>query len=83
MDNRIYVAVDVRFLTDGSVVPREIIWSNGRTYGIDSVIETRRIRTADSSVRFTCRIRGGAHYLYLDRNNRWFVEPRRTVSRAK
>ena len=48
MDNRIYVAVDVRFLTDGSVVPREIIWSNGRTYGIDSVIETRRIRTLEN-----------------------------------
>ena len=75
--NKIYVDVNARFTSDGRLIPKEIIWSNGEKYEIDKVIAKQRrasLKAGGCGIRYTCRIMGGEHYLFYEENYRWFVE---------
>ncbi len=75
--NKIYVDVNARFTSDGRLIPKEIIWSNGEKYEIDKVIAEQRrasLKAGGCGIRYTCRIMGGEHYLFYEENYRWFVE---------
>ena len=77
--NKIYVEVNAEFYPDGRLVPKEIIWENGKHYAIDKVIDSRRassLKAGGCGIRYTCRIMGGEHYLFYEENYRWFVEAR-------
>ena len=75
--NKIYVDVNARFTSDGRLIPKEIIWSNGEKYEIDKVIAEQRrasLKAGGCGIRYTCRIMGGEHFLFYEENYRWFVE---------
>ena len=54
---RIFVGAVVRFDAAGSITPMQIVWKDGRAYGID------RILRAQTTPSLLC----GAGYLYLVR----------------
>ena len=67
--NKIYVDVNARFTSDGRLIPKEIIWSNGEKYAIDKVIAEQRrasLKAGGCGIRYTCRIMGGEHYLFYE-----------------
>ena len=36
---RVYVEVDVQFISDGSMHPRALIWHDGRKYEIERILD--------------------------------------------
>ena len=81
--------VRVDFREDGVMLPREIVWEDGRAYEIDRVSEIRQaaaMRAGGQGDRYTIHVRGQLSYLFFERSpnqtgnciGRWFVE-RRTV----
>ena len=85
MDEKVYIDVNVAFRSDGSMLPRSILWSNGRTYPIDRVLNVRACNAArcgGQGDRYTVMMRGQRRYLYFEhgldpddsRIGRWFVE---------
>ena len=83
--SKVYVGVNAYFREDGTVLPRSVIWENGRTYEIDRVTDVRRAaseRAGGMGDRYTVWIRGRMTYLFYERLplhdgqeiGRWFVE---------
>lgn len=80
---KIYVQVSADFDTLGNMIPRSILWRNGRRYEIDRV--TNICHAASSKAgghgdRYTVLICGKATYLFFERQfsssgpaGRWFV----------
>ena len=84
---KVYVPVEVRFRSDGTMLPREIIWEDGTKYEIDRVTEIRQaaaMKAGGQGDRYTVQINGRSSYLFFERNasqtgnniGRWFVERR-------
>ncbi|SEQ60330.1 hypothetical protein SAMN02910369_02089 [Lachnospiraceae bacterium NE2001] len=74
---KIYVDVDVEFQTDGSLIPKAILWDDDKTYEIQRIMEVRRAASlvaGATGVRYTVLVDGYESYLYYGDNNRWFVE---------
>lgn len=82
---KVYVDVKVDFRSDGIMLPRKIIWEDGREYEIDRVVDIRQaaaMRAGGQGDRYTIKIDGKQSYLLFERsasqtgNNigRWFVE---------
>ena len=79
---RVYVKVNSDFDATGFVVPRSIMWSDGRVFPIDSVRDFRP--ASDARSRYTVLIGGEEKYLYFEKTDarqasrvgRWFVESR-------
>ena len=72
---RIYVKVNSDFDSTGTMTPRSIIWSDGRTYKIDAVRDFRPASTmgaSHSSDCFTVIIYGEEKYLFFERTNHQF-----------
>ena len=38
---RVYVEVEVQFISDGSMRPRALIWHDGRRYEIERILDVR------------------------------------------
>lgn len=70
-----YVAVDVRFSTEGRLRPLQIIFDKGRIYEIDKIMDVCRRASDVGGVgdRYTCVIEGHERYLWFEKG-RWFVE---------
>ena len=84
---KVYVPVDVEFRSDGTMLPRVIVWEDGTKYEIDRVLDIRQaaaMRAGGQGDRYTVMIDGKQSYLFFERsasltgNNigRWFVERR-------
>ncbi len=84
---KVYVPVDVEFRSDGTMLPRVIIWEDGTKYEIDRVTDIRQaaaMRAGGQGDRYTIFVQGKQSYLFFERspnqagNNigRWFVERR-------
>ena len=82
---KVYVQVKVDFREDGVMLPRGIIWEDGREYEIDRVTDIRQaaaMRAGGQGDRYTVRIGGKQSYLFFERSpnqtgnciGRWFVE---------
>lgn len=72
-----YVQVNADFLPDGRLRPQYVVWEDGRRFEVDRVTECRRaasLKAGGSGLRFTCIIKGRAHYLFYEENYKWFVE---------
>ena len=82
---KVYVSVFVEHRSDGTMLPREIIWEDGQKYEIDRVIDIRpayaaKSRRARRSLHH--QVNGARTYLYFERSTnltgntigRWFVE---------
>ena len=84
---KVYVAVRTDFLSDGTMLPREITWEDGEKFEIDRITDIRQAATMKAGGqgdRYTIFVRGKKSYLFFERstnltgNNigRWFVERR-------
>lgn len=82
---RIYVKVNSDFDATGALTPRAIIWSDGRTFKIDSVRDFRPASTIESGRAgdcYTVLIHGEEKYLFFEKTSvmfgnrvgRWWVE---------
>ena len=81
----VYVTVDVRMSREKHPVPRAIIWSDGRVFEIDRVIDMRpgtAAKAGNQGDRYTVRIGGQETYLFFEHSveegdacpGKWFVE---------
>lgn len=70
-----YVAVDVRFETDGHLRPLSIILGPEQVYTIDKITDVSRRAAEVGGVgdRYVCLINGQHTNLWLEKG-RWFVE---------
>lgn len=82
---RIYVKVNTDFDPTGYMMPRSIIWSDGRIFTIDAVRDFRPASTHESGRSgdcYTVVIRGEEKLLFFEKTcglfasrvGRWFVE---------
>ena len=74
---KIYIHVVAEFTADGRVLPTEILWDDGRRFEIDKISEIRlaaSLKAGGCGIRYKCRIGNHERYLFLDDENRWFVE---------
>lgn len=77
-DTKVYVAVNARFTPEGTVLPLDVCWEDGRWYRVDRVLDVRRaasLRAGGAGIRYTVRIGRRETFLFLE-ENRWFVERR-------
>ncbi len=90
VDAKVYVGVKADFREDGVMLPRRIVWEDGREFVIDRIKDIRQaaaMRCGGQGDRYTVMISGKQSYLYFERSpnqtgsaiGRWFVE-RRAVS---
>ena len=84
---KVYVEVTASCRPDGVILPREIVWEDGRHYDIDRVSDIRQSASAKvggQGDRYTIIVNGKPKYLFFERNasitgnniGRWFVEGR-------
>lgn len=84
---KVYVEVTASFRPAGVILPREIVWEDGRHYDIDRVSDIRQSASAKvggQGDRYTIIVNGKPKYLFFERNasitgnniGRWFVEGR-------
>ena len=74
---KIYVDVNVEFQKDGTLIPKSIIWDDGKVYEIQKVTNVRRAASlvaGATGIRYTIYIDGYESHLYFGDNRRWFVE---------
>ena len=70
------ISVRALMRSDGTVLPLEIEWDDGRKFVIDRVLDIRKAASTKGGgkgFRYTCRILGKQRYLFLDEYF-WFVE---------
>lgn len=72
-----YVGVNADFSPEGVMMPRKIIWEDGREFCIDRVLSVQRrasLRAGGAGMRYQCMIQGSPVSLYYEENGLWFVE---------
>lgn len=78
MAEKVYVSVLAMFDPEGAKKPLGIIWTDGRKFSIDNVLDVRRaasLRAGGVGIRYTCEVSGKVVFLY-DEEGRWFMEGR-------
>lgn len=84
-DIKVYVQVSVVFREDGAMLPRSIVWEDGRKYSIDRVLNVRPAyaeRAGGQGDRYTVMVGGQQRYLFFEHSTdeddqnigRWFIE---------
>ena len=76
MIKKTYVEVDVKFDTDGNILPLKIIWEDGKEFLIDKVLDKKAaasMKTGGNGMRYTIRTNGKTTYLWYEEPG-WFVE---------
>ena len=85
MSSKVYVEVTTVTSVEGIMLPRSLLWEDGRTYKIDRVSEIKQsaaMKCGGQGDRYTIWIGGKMSYLYFERSaavtgniiGRWFVE---------
>lgn len=70
------VTVIAKMDSDGFVTPLTLIWSDGKKYEIDKVVDIRKkasLKGGGMGLRYTCMIKNQEKFLWLDEYT-WFVE---------
>ena len=82
---KVYVEVVASFREDGLLLPKEIVWEDGRHFEIDRVSDIRSaasMKVGGQGDRYTIWLNGQQRYLFFERNasiignniGKWFVE---------
>lgn len=73
-----YVEMMEYVSTDGTIIPKILIWENGAQYPIDRVLEVKKAASSvgGCGVLYKCRIQGQVKHLFREKD-RWFVESKR------
>ena len=85
MDAKVYVAVNAAFDEDGRMIPKSLVWEDGRRYPIDKVTnicQAAAMKAGGQGDRYTIYVNGIQSYLFFERSTqltgnvigRWFVE---------
>ena len=85
---KVYVEVVASFREVGLLLPRAIVWEDGRRYKIDRVSAMQpgaSMKVGGQGDRYTIWLNGQQRYLFFERNaslrgnhfGRWFVEAAR------
>lgn len=75
--SKVYVKVTADFLPDKTILPRQIVWEDGRVYTVDRVRDIRpaaSLKVGGAGLRYLCVIGGRETYLFLEDGSAWFVE---------
>lgn len=73
---KLYVEVIVKYNLDGSKIPLQILWDDGRVFDIERIYDIRKaasLKSGGHGLRYTCMIKSTQRYLFLD-DNKWFIE---------
>ena len=73
---KVYVGVELSVDPEGGMLPRAILWEDGRRYAIGRILDVRRavsLKAGGSGLRYNCEIGGRRTYLYYE-DPRWYVE---------
>lgn len=73
---KINLIVNARHNTDGSIIPLSIVWSDGRVFEIDKILDVRRaasIKAGGVGIRYICKISGKEVHIF-DEEGKWFME---------
>lgn len=73
-----YVGVNVEWTLEGKIIPKVIIWEDGRKFVIDRILDVRpaaSLKVGGVGIRYTIRVRGKETFLFRSQY-RWFVEAR-------
>ena len=71
-----YVEVEATFLEDGRIVPRAVVWHDGRRFPVRAVLGVRTcasLKVGGAGVRYAVRV-GRARTFLFHEGPRWFVE---------
>ena len=74
---KVYVNVNALFTDEGSMIPKAILWEDGKTYEIQKVTDIRRaasLKAGATGIRYTIYVDGYETHLYYGDDHRWFVE---------
>ncbi|MBR6028833.1 MAG: hypothetical protein IKP40_07045 [Clostridia bacterium] len=82
-----YVEVHVDFSPDGTMLPRTLVWEDGRQYEIDRIKAIQAapaLKAGGQGDRYTVMIAGRERFLFFEHNadfgneriGKWFVERR-------
>ena len=73
-----YVGVNVEWTLEGKIIPKVIIWEDGRKFVIDRILDVRpaaSLKVGGVGIRYTIRVLGKETFLFRSQY-RWFVEAR-------
>ena len=73
---KVYVRVLAEFDEQGSLMPVNITWEDGRKYEIDRVLDVRRAvatKVGGTAVRYTVSINGRTTFIFYD-DGKWFAQ---------
>ncbi len=73
---KIDLTVNARHHNDGRITPISIVWSDGRVFEIDKVLDVRRaasIKVGGVGIGYRCKIRGKEVDVF-DEEGKWFME---------
>ena len=76
MVRKVFVEVNVKFDSEGSMIPLSITWEDGRLFEIDKVTDIRKaasLKAGGIGVRYTIHTNRKQTYLWYE-EPRWFVE---------
>ena len=83
--DRVYVKVNTDFDSTGYMLPRSIIWDDGRVFSIEEIRDFRPASSIDKSLSgdcYTIIVHGEEKFLFFEKTceyfasrvGRWFVE---------
>ncbi|MEG6585724.1 hypothetical protein [Dendrosporobacter sp. 1207_IL3150] len=71
-----FVTIIAQHESNGTIKPLKILWSDGRTFTIDRVLDIRQaasLKAGGWGIRYTCKVHGKEVYLFCD-EGKWFIE---------
>jgi hypothetical protein len=74
---KVYVQVNADFSPEGVVTPLSFVWEDGRQFDIDHVLDIKRaasLKVGGLGLRYSIRVMGKDSYMWLEDENKWFVE---------
>ena len=76
MSKKVFVEVNVKFDSEGRMIPLSINWEDGRLFEIDKIIDIRKaasLKAGGIGVRYAILTNRKQTYLWYE-EPRWFVE---------
>lgn len=75
-DDIVYVRVIADMKPKMQIMPKSIIWEDGREFAIDEIKDVRQVLVSGMGkecMAYFVEIRGSRRVLYLDRMMQWFI----------
>ncbi len=73
---KVHIEVVAKHDINGNIRPLSLVWSDGRKFPIDRVLDVRQaasLKAGGQGIRYTCRIAGKEVCLFHE-EDKWFIE---------